>query len=130
MWLRYTCAAHGTVTTAYCANAAFFRRMLSFVDEEASSSSASSAAAAASASPIAGNARRPPLRDLEDLLNIRPASTNLPLMVEMDLSRGAELLPDAQVCGGRGGGSTSLTACLCIHHRIILIIVAAIHCLI
>ncbi len=98
VWLRYTCAAHGTVTTAYCANAAFFRRMLSFVDEEASSASSSaSSAAAASASPTAGNARRPPLRDLEDLLNIRPASANLPLMVEMDLSRGAELLPDAQV---------------------------------
>ncbi len=110
MWLRYTCATHGTVTTAYCANAAFFRRMLSFVDEDGSSSSSSaslspSSAAAIAAAPTAGNARRPPLRDLEDLLNIRPASANLPLMVEMDLCRGADLLPDAQVwavCGFNG----------------------------
>jgi hypothetical protein len=82
--------------------------MLSFVDEDGSSSSSSSAASSAApiaAAPTAGNARRPPLRDLEDLLNIRPASANLPLMVEMDLCRGAELLPDAQVwaaCGFDG----------------------------
>jgi hypothetical protein len=35
--------------------------------------------------------------ELEDLLNIRPASANLPTLVEIDLCRGQELIPDAQL---------------------------------
>jgi hypothetical protein len=99
---------HGPQQTQYCSNAAFFRRMHSFTE----------APPPAARPPLSGSLSKSLLfcfllsiiavnssllffcTDIEDLLPVQARAANLPLMVELDLCRGGDLLSDQLLLQG------------------------------